>query len=216
MTSFWDRSWAQVDPARLTHYLRGTARELVEKDPILCALRANGAHTVCDAGCGCGVWMLRLMEQGFAVRGFDISAQAVQTAERLLAGVAPGAALKTASVLSTGYPDACFDAVVCRDVIDHMPRAEAAEAFRELYRITRPGGMVLATLDHTDGEYEAEPHRVNDDGDYEFTSGRWEGMVFHPYSRRKLMPLMPAGAACELADDGESILVKLTRPGFPA
>ena len=93
---------------------------------------------------------------------------------------------RAADVLATGYADGQFDAVVSRDVIDHMPLRDGIAAVRELCRITKDGGTVVLTLDRTDEEYEREPHTVNGDGDYLFSDGKWKGMVFHPYSEEQI------------------------------
>ena len=67
-------------------------------------------------------------------------------------------------------------------MIDHLPIRQGIIAVKELLRITQPGGYLILTLDTTGNEYESEPHQVNEDGDYLFTAGKWNGMVFHPYS----------------------------------
>ena len=89
-------------------------------------------------------------------------------------------------MLATGYENGCFDAVVAGDVIDHMPIRQGIATVNELARIVCPGGCVLLTMDVTDDEYESEPHTTNEDGDYLFHQGKWNGMVFHPYSVRDI------------------------------
>ncbi len=174
-------------------------------------LLSQNAHSVCDAGCGCGIYSLKLAAHGFAVCGFDVSPYAVQTAAELLKRTSSAVELKTASILGTGYDENQFDAVISRDVIDHMSKRDGLAAIRELYRIVRPGGVVFITLDHLDSEYETEAHTVNGDGDYVFTDGKWRGMVFHPYTEQEIEQMMPAGAACEIVNSEEEILVKLMK-----
>jgi len=40
-------------------------------------------------------------------------------------------------------PDASFDAVTCTLAMHHVPARQRAAAFREMYRVTRPGGRLL-------------------------------------------------------------------------
>lgn len=47
---------------------------------------------------------------------------------------------------------------------------------KELCRIAKQ--VVLFNLDPLDEEYVSEPHAVNEDGDYLYTVGKWEGMAF--------------------------------------
>lgn len=177
---FWEKTWETADRRRIADYAEHFD---LSPDAIIQYLNECGAASVCDAGCGCGAYALKLSLHGFAVSGFDISAEAVEMTRNLLCakGRASGV-FRTASVLDTGYPDESFDAVVARDVIDHMTISDGAAAIDELLRIVRKGDVLLLTLDETDDEYESQPHRVNPDGDYIFTGGKWNGMVFHPYS----------------------------------
>mgnify|MGYP004674704931 FL=1 len=143
--------------------------------------------------------------------GFDVASGAVEIAERLMQSVGKFAKLKTANVLQTGYQENEFDAVISRDVLDHMRKFDAKRAVRELCRITKPGGILLFTLDGMDEEYEREPHCVTEEGDYLFESGKWEGMVFHPYRREEVMDLIDAKAEIQVKDLAEGLLVQLKK-----
>ncbi len=178
--AFWDRTWETIAPERISSY---AASFDTAEDAIITFLQKRKAKYVCDAGCGCGIYSLKLARFGFAVSGFDIAEDAVLLTKKLLSENGYSAKdFKQANVLSTGYLSKCFDAVVARDVIDHMPIKQGIDAVKELLRIVKPGGCVLLTLDATDSEYESEPHEINKDGDYLFIRGKWNGMAFHPYS----------------------------------
>lgn len=208
MDSFWDRSWEGIEADRLVQYINDFD---LEPDAIIEYLLSRQVKTVCDAGCGCGIYALKLASNGFSVSGFDVSAHAVQIARELLEKASVQAELKTASVLSTGYPADRFDCVISRDVIDHMRKEDGIAAIGELYRITRPGGIILITLDHLDCEYETEPHTVNRDADFLFTEGKWDGMVFHPYSEQEVPQLIPSGAVFQVEGSGEEIIVTINK-----
>ncbi len=185
--SFWDWTWATIAPERISSY---AANFDTAEDAVVAFLRERKVKTVCDAGCGCGVYSLKLARCGFAVSGFDIAEDAVLLTQKLLSENGFSARdFKRADVLATGYPSKRFDAVVARDVIDHMPMKQGMDAVRELLRIVRPGGCVLLTLDATDSEYESEPHETSIDGDYLFNGGKWDGMTFHPYSASEIEKL---------------------------
>ncbi len=185
--AFWDRTWEAIAPERVSSY---AAHLDTAEDAVVAFLRERKAKTVCDAGCGCGVYALKLARFGFAVSGFDIAEDAVLLTKKLLSENGFSARdFKRADVLATGYPSKRFDAVVARDVIDHMPIAQGMDAVRELLRIVRPGGCVVLTLDATDSEYESEPHETSVEGDYLFNGGKWNGMAFHPYSASEIKKL---------------------------
>lgn len=207
-SSFWDSSWEKIDVDRLLQYINQFD---MQPDSIIECLLARRAHTVCDAGCGCGIYTLKLLSHGFDVSGFDVATGAVDAANKLLEKASLTATIKTASILSTGYADHQFDAVVSRDVLDHLSKKDGVCAMRELYRIVRPGGVVLLTLDHLDNEYVEEPHIVNEDGDFVFTAGKWRGMVFHPYTAQEIRQIIPPRAICDITD-AEEITVQLLKP----
>lgn len=197
MDTFWDRSWACLEPSRLENYIHTFD---MEADDIIRLLQHHRVQSVCDAGCGCGIYALKLAANGFDVSGFDVSAHAVELACNLSRQAAVPVRLKTANILATGYADGRFDGTVSRDVLDHMKRDDACAAIQELLRITKPNGIVLFTLDAPDGEYETEPHTVTASGDYVFTDGKWKGMVFHPYGKWEIQTLIPAHTVCEITE----------------
>lgn len=205
---FWNASWDAINRTRVEVYLN--RKEVA--DPLLEELQRQHVKTVCDAGCGCGAFALRLIRQGFTVSGFDVSCRAVEIAEELLQKAGEHAALKTASILATGYEDDTFDAAVSRDVLDHMAKADAVLAVRELLRIVKPGGVVLFTLDALDEEYQNEAHVVTEAGDYVFTAGKWEGMIFHPYSKEEAAEIAAGRGEVRVLELSDGLLVCLKKP----
>lgn len=205
---FWVDSWMRVDSERITEYIHTFD---MGADEIIAALHRYGVQSVCDAGCGCGIYVLKLAANGFTVSGFDVSAKAVEIARTLLGRTVHSAELKTASILATGYADGQFDCVISRDVLDHISKKDAVKAVKELCRITRPGGIVVFTLDALDEEYENETHIVNVDGDYVYTDGKWNGMVFHPYGRDEVREIIPSDIMYEVSDACGELTVLLRR-----
>ncbi|MBU5452307.1 class I SAM-dependent methyltransferase [Pseudoflavonifractor sp. MSJ-30] len=200
--NFWQESWKAVNRDRIAEYGKAVSPT---PDKIIGILQNYHAKSVCDAGCGCGIYAAKLLASGFTVDGFDLSTDAVEIAREH----APTARLKTAEVCSTGYPSGCFDAIVCRDVLDHIGKQDAELAIPELLRILKPGGILIATLDAPDEEYCREPHAVNADGDFVYTGGKWTGMVFHPYSREEIMQIIPPSVRREIMEDGDGFLAVL-------
>ena len=140
---FWDRSWKSLDQDKLSLYIENFD---YSADPVIEFLHERGYN-------------------GFSVSGFDISEDAVKRAKHLLSEEAyPTQDFRRADILTTGYTDGIFDAVVARDVLDHMAIRDGVAAVKELLRIVRPGGCVLITLDGTDKEYESEPHIERTEG----------------------------------------------------
>jgi 2-polyprenyl-3-methyl-5-hydroxy-6-metoxy-1,4-benzoquinol methylase len=108
--------------------------------------RVPGAESVCDVGCGHGVYMSQMMiaEPGSRGVGVDISTGSLETAGRVLAyhGIAASRYRLAQGDVQGRLPvdDASQDAVTCFEVVEHLERPEAAVA--ELRRAVRPGGVL--------------------------------------------------------------------------
>ena len=110
--------------------------------------------------------------------GLDVSATAVEITGRVLDHYGLSlAGRRTASVLDTGYPDGAFDGAVCFSVLDHMTVPDAKKALRELWRIIRPGGLLLLALDAPEADDLAREHTLLPDGSIRYPGG----MILHPY-----------------------------------
>lgn len=208
MYSFWENSWESVNPNRIAEYINTFNMEL---DDLISILHQNHIHSVCDAGCGCGIYALKLAANGFSVSGFDVSSHAIEISQMLFDKASLKAELKTASILTTGYTDGQFDCVISRDVLDHIRKTDATIAIKELCRITKNDGIILFTLDSLDEEYKTELHSVNTAGDYVYTDGKWKGMVFHPYNRETIYEIIPTGVKSEIIDSHADLTILLRK-----
>jgi SAM-dependent methyltransferase len=91
-----------------------------------------------DAGCGSGRTLDELASYGRA-SGIDLSEVAVATARWR-----GHDDVHLAAVEEIPFPDATFDIVTCLDVIEHT--RDDQRTLAELLRVTRPGGLLLATV----------------------------------------------------------------------
>lgn len=208
MDTFWDTSWANVNTNRIMEYVNSLD---MKQDELIHIMRQNNVHTVCDAGCGCGIYILKLVLNGFEVSGFDVSSYAVEIARKLLNKASAKADLKTASIISTEYKDNQFDCVISRDVLDHISKKDAIQAVEELCRITKENGMILLTLDYPDDEYLTEPHDINIDNDYIYTKGKWEGMIFHSYNKDSVNEIIPSDIKYDIIELQDKLIIYIKK-----
>src|SRR5437667_9735527 len=68
-----------------------------------------------------------------------------------------------ASGLALPFPVACFDAVICAEVLEHVP--DPQRLFSEVHRVLRPGGHLVLTTPQPWGLHE-EPHDYFQDAKY--------------------------------------------------
>jgi len=98
-----------------------------------------GGLDVLDCACGEGYGSRLLATGAASVTGLDIDADTVEHARRRYAG--DGVRFECASALALPFGDACFDAVVSFETLEHL--AEHDQLLAEFRRVLRPGGFVL-------------------------------------------------------------------------
>jgi ubiquinone/menaquinone biosynthesis C-methylase UbiE len=111
----------------------------------LAALRRHGLATdsdVLEAGCGPGFVTQRLLEhvRDGSVTALDVDSAMLAHARELVA-TSHRARFLEASAVATGLPDAAFDVVVARFLLQHLPDVPAA--LTEFRRVLRPGGRLI-------------------------------------------------------------------------
>ena len=105
------------------------------------------ADHVLDVGCGSGgpaVFLAR--ERGCRVTGVDVNEAGLQAGLSLArqAGLEDRVHFRRADVREPlPFPDQAFDAIVCLDVMCHLP--DRGRLFDEWLRVLRPGGRTLYT-----------------------------------------------------------------------
>jgi protein-L-isoaspartate O-methyltransferase len=102
------------------------------------ALRAAAGKRVLDAGCGTGYGASELRSVASRVVGVDIAPEALAWASRF-----DGVALARASATTLPFADACFDVVVCFEVIEHL--AAWRDLLSETRRVLAPGGVLIVS-----------------------------------------------------------------------
>ena len=176
---YWDTCWQDEKPAELYKYLDSYYKMKSKEIDIF---KAHNVKNVCDAACGFGAYSLAFASHGFVVWSFDISETAVEITKRGLEkyGI-DSSKVKVASILDTGYQSEMYDGVIAHAVLDHLTVADANKALGELYRITRPSGLIMLSFDTAWEDDFKEEHIMLEDGSMQYTKEARSGMIFHPY-----------------------------------
>ena len=98
--------------------------------------RFGAGRDVLEVGCGTGLVLQRIQEFARTAQGVDLSPGMLEHARRR------GLVVREGSATNLPYPDASFDVTCSFKVLAHVPDVEGA--LREMLRVTRPGGHVLA------------------------------------------------------------------------
>jgi len=123
-------------------------------DQILRGRIAPGMR-VFDAGCGGGRNLVYLLREGYDVCGVDANPVAVAQVRAIAAQLAPAGApsdFRAEPIEASSFPDAHADAVIANAVLHFARDHGHFEAMlRGMWRVLRPGGMLLARLASTIG-----------------------------------------------------------------
>lgn len=113
--------------------------------PAMLALAGNvTGRRILDAGCGSGLLFAALRDRGATVSGFDSSAGMLELARQRLGN---GADLQVTDLGSRlPYSDDTFDDVVASLVLHYLE--DWGPALAELRRVLKPGGRLIASVDH--------------------------------------------------------------------
>jgi SAM-dependent methyltransferase len=98
-------------------------------------LALKSAGRLLDVGCGRGRWLRYIRDHSaFDVEGVEPSGEAAEYARK-----ERGLEVRTGDLASAGYPDAVFDVVYLRNVLEHV--AAPHELVREVGRILKPDSI---------------------------------------------------------------------------
>jgi 2-polyprenyl-6-hydroxyphenyl methylase/3-demethylubiquinone-9 3-methyltransferase len=103
---------------------------------------------VLDVGCGGGLICEPLARLGARVTGLDPAVENIEAARRHAAGQALDIDYRAGRVEELELEGRTFDAVVCLEVVEHVP--DAGAFLKASAALLRPGGlMLLSTLNRT-------------------------------------------------------------------
>ncbi|HSV14917.1 MAG TPA: class I SAM-dependent methyltransferase, partial [Tepidisphaeraceae bacterium] len=164
-------------------------------------LPRNATAACADLGCGTGKWGLKLLKSGFATTFVDNAAAMIEQVRPKLEALGPkgrkGTLIVADIVEMPAVPSDAFELVLAMgDPLSIC--SDAKRACREMARITRTGGVVIATADNKLAAIDHFVERGSIDALEEFVRGgrthwltadereRFELTTFTPASLRRL------------------------------
>jgi ubiquinone/menaquinone biosynthesis C-methylase UbiE len=122
-------------------------RERAFRERLVRLARLEPGQSVLDVGCGTGSLAIaakRRVGPGGTVRGIDASPELIARARRKARKAGVDVPFTIGVVEALPFPDGHFDAVLSTLMLHHLPREARRQCAREMRRVLKPGGRVLA------------------------------------------------------------------------
>ncbi|CDX21119.1 Methyltransferase type 11 [Mesorhizobium plurifarium] len=154
-----------LDVGRQGYYGPMVVAELAAVTQTAYLVKERACITILDAGCGTGLVGLQLGRLGFRlIDGFDLFEEMAEKARQTRVYRHVQGRVDLNGSLSD-YSDASYDITVCCGVFTH--RLARPDGLRELARVTRPNGFVIASTRKSYAEatcFDGEVRRLKDAG----------------------------------------------------
>lgn len=137
--------FAQCTGTLLREYLNIVKREVAGRTPV---------HFL-DVGCGPGGLVELALAEGWEASGLELSSWAVEIGRK------KGIPIMEGALESALFPENHFDAISLFDVLEHLPSPHPP--IREIYRILKPGGVVIVETPNIGGFFARNVYRERSD-----------------------------------------------------
>ncbi|MBI2546196.1 methyltransferase domain-containing protein [Candidatus Woesearchaeota archaeon] len=97
-----------------------------------------------DIGCGEGIFYYELSRRGIDMKGIDYSLEALRNMREKLKAAHAELQVCNANAQKLPFKDGSFEQIICLDVLEHLPDAQAA--LKEMSRTLRKNGAAIITV----------------------------------------------------------------------
>lgn len=128
-------------------WLLTLGRERRFRERLMEPAHLSAGESVLDVGCGTGTLAIAAKKRVGAngqVHGIDASPEMIARARTKARKARADVVFDTAVAESLPFADGRFDVVLCTVMLHHLPRAVRELGVREMHRVLKPGGRLLA------------------------------------------------------------------------
>ena len=125
----------------------------------------NPTDNLLEIGTGLGVFSSRIAPVVATYQGIEYDSEACKAAKKR---VPNPDSITEGDAQSLRFPSASFDAVVCLEVLEHLP--DYRKALDEIARVLRPDGRLIASIPYAKvgAPSRTNPHHLYEPGEVEF------------------------------------------------
>jgi ubiquinone/menaquinone biosynthesis C-methylase UbiE len=153
-SEFWKEWWDNSAKNASSDYVlnRGTSIRLADLEQraeaqLIMAVAPQPADTILDAGCGSGRNLSMFASRVRRIVGVDFSFHMLARARiRIEEEQLSNVAVRQASIGQLPFVDNTFDKVLCISVLQYLDDEECRGAFRELFRVCKNDGRIVAHI----------------------------------------------------------------------
>lgn len=138
-SEFWDQRFQEIPDNKLAHTLRPS--KALNSHHFFFKKWIPNDGVVLEAGAGTGIWVRRLLENGWNCIGVDYALNSLIRSKRITAELP----LVGADVFQLPFSDNSLAAYISFGVIEHFPDGPQ-QILRECVRVLRPGGIALISV----------------------------------------------------------------------
>jgi 2-polyprenyl-3-methyl-5-hydroxy-6-metoxy-1,4-benzoquinol methylase len=166
----------------------------------IAAMIRSGSKKMLEIGCGTGVFLAKAREHGFDTSGLELSEYAASFVRNM------GIPVETKSIEDAQFPDNSFDAIVMREVIEHLPHP--LESLTTIHRWLKPGGVLFMAT----GNYDCPERKLKGSDWFYFMP---EGHLYYFSNRTMRKYLQKVGfKTIRVTNQGDMLMEMLRKWGM--
>ncbi len=148
---------------------------------------------ILDLGCGEGRNSLYLSQVGFSIIGIDLSFKATRVMKNNFFEEELKGLVLTGDARALPLASESLDGILAHHLFDHLDRQSFTTAVDEAFRVLKPEGVMLFTMDSFSETIGDNNVIETDDGSIVYVKGSQKGMLVRPYREDELAHLEEKG-----------------------
>ncbi|HNS08954.1 MAG TPA: methyltransferase domain-containing protein [Candidatus Ozemobacteraceae bacterium] len=184
--TYWDKTWNRF---LKYHGMIAPSAKLVQH--LLGHVPRHGV--ILDLGCGEGRNSLYLSQVGYNIIGLDLSFKAARVMKNNFFEEELKGLVLTGDARSLPLASESVDGILAHHLFDHLDRTSFFKAAEEAFRVLKPEGVMLLTMDSF-SEMTGDNNAIStDDGSIVYVKGARKGMLVRPFQEDEVAEMVDKG-----------------------